>query len=307
MNRREGMFGMLAGLLGATARANPNPVPAAPGTPATLREAIPADYLAAFSDRPHGSGPPGLYLSSYLDWHRLLLLRPDGRYHLLFWKIDRFSFERVDMRDYSGRYRVVSTRDGDERVVLDIGSKELKNGADARDELLLFMRSGNTKYLLRETDLQHMAYSIRENGRLDQSDNYLFEAALSDPFVEEPYEGRTAPPVEDLPHALRKLVTAPPLRMTITEVDDIEEEDIGEVDDYDTTVMCTLSLGEENGLYMNMPLFSPKESDRQLRGWVWRMHPTNCRAGIKCTTDADGRIIDGPVVGDVLTTAAPND
>lgn len=79
---------------------------------------------------------------------------------------------------------------------------------------------------------------------------------------------RTAPPFADLPFALRTLIHVVPLLVTITHVDEpnLDDEDEGE-----GTVMCTLDLGEEDGLRMNMPLYSPGDSGRHLLGWVWEI------------------------------------
>jgi hypothetical protein len=99
------------------------------------------------------------------------------------------------------------------------------------------------------------------------------------------------------------LIHVEPLLATITHVDDpnLDDEDEGE-----GTIMCTLDLGEDDGLRMNMPLYSPENTGRQLKGWVWDMAPHACRAGIEYRRGEDGAVECGPVAGDVLTTRAPD-
>jgi hypothetical protein len=53
---------------------------------------------------------------------------------------------------------------------------------------------------------------------------------------------------------------------------------------------------------MNMPLRSPPDTGRGLYGWVWEMHPAACRVGINYQRGRDGKLEQGPVVGDVLTS-----
>ncbi len=75
----------------------------------------------------------GLYLSSYIDWHRMLALEPNGQYRLLFWKIDHRSLARTDVRVYSGRFEVTHTEMGDQYVTLDIRLRRDSSGSDAND------------------------------------------------------------------------------------------------------------------------------------------------------------------------------
>ncbi|MGB3469729.1 MAG: hypothetical protein WBA51_02780 [Erythrobacter sp.] len=250
-----------------------------------------------------GADVAGLYLSSYFSRHRLLILERSGRYRLIHWKLDERNYERSGAREYRGRYELTKTSYGDQQVTLDFGPQRLLSGDDANDDPLLFMRSGEDRYLLRTLALDEMAFDIRENGRLGRADDYLFSATLSTPFGKEHYDGRGAPPVEDLPLALASLVTAEPLRMTIIQVDALDEPEEYEEN---RQVMCTLSLGEQDGLYMNMPLFSPEETGRGLKGWVWRMDPANCRAGIGYEVGDDGQITKMPRIGDVLTSRPPS-
>jgi hypothetical protein len=299
MTRREGLVGSLLAMFGArrsTALAsNADRLT----LPRTLAEALPPRFAPKIADGANGPDIPGLYLSSYLSRHRVLMLDQNGRYRLLLWKIDRVTFERSEAREYAGSYSVSTTDHGDALVVLDFGQHELVNGGDSSAEHLLFMRSAGTQYLLQRHDLNHMAFEIRENGRLGDSDSYFFAASLAMPFADEPFEGRPAPPVDDLPRELAALVVAAPLVMTITAVDEVPDTDgIWE----NQRVYCTLSLGEEDGLYMNMPVYSTAESGKRLKGHVWVRHPTNCRAGIHYERDAQGSIIELPEIGDALTS-----
>lgn len=55
-----------------------------------------------------------------------------------------------------------------------------------------------------------------------------------------------------------------------------------------------------------MPLYSPRNTGRQFKGWVSEMALHACKAGIKYRRGEDGAIEYGPVVGDVLTTRTPD-
>src|SRR5690606_143328 len=71
--------------------------------PQTMADALPSEYLSMFASVPISPGLYGLYLSNYLDWHRLLALEPNGRYRLLFWSIHYLNFERSEIRHYEGK------------------------------------------------------------------------------------------------------------------------------------------------------------------------------------------------------------
>lgn len=300
--RRQGLLGFLLGILGVNGRGVAAAGEPRSRPPRTLGEALPLQYASRIGGGPTGSGIPGLYLSSYISWHRVLTLDQNGRYRLVFWKIDKDTFELSEVRDYTGRYSVTKTEHGDDLVTLDFGRQEFSSGSDGDDEALLFMRSDNRRYLIRPYDLADMAFNIRENGTLGRSDSYLFDASLATPFGDEPYDGRRSPPVEDLPRQLAMLVAAEPLVMTITAVDELP--DTGGLWE-NQRVMCTMSHGENDGLYMNMPIYSAAESGKHLRAHVWVMHPTNCRAGVHYEIDAEGSVIEMPQIGDVFTSKAP--
>ena len=271
--------------------------------PTTVAGALPVEYRSLFADIATGQGLSGLYLSSYSDWHRLLALRPDGQYRLLFWRIHYQTFERTGIRGYSGTYEVSRNSEGDDTIELDIVLRADSAGGDDDDERLVAMYSAKTTFLLQVYELEDIATAIGGRDQMGRSEYYFRRVTLDDPFVEEPSDGRAAPPFTDLPHALQALIHVEPLLTTITHVDDpnLDEEYEGE-----GTVMCTLDLGEDDGLRMNMPLYSPENTGRQLKGWVWDMAPRACKAGIKYRRGEDGAVEHGPVAGDVLTTRAPD-
>jgi hypothetical protein len=270
--------------------------------PATVGEALPAAHRATFEGVAAGPGLTGLYLSSYSDWHRLLALRPDGRYDLLFWRIDHRTFERIEVRGYAGPYETTRDSDGDELVSLSIALRNDSLGSDANDADLVAMHTGGTTFLLRRDELPDMATAIAGWDELGRSEYYFRQVTLDDPFLDGYDDDRDAPPFDDLPHALQALIQVEPLQVTIAHV---AEPNLEWEEDGEGTVMCTLDLGEEDGLRMNMPLWSPAETGRDLRGWVWEMDPKACQAGINYRRGADGTIEHGPVVGDVLTTRSP--
>ncbi|MBH1508046.1 hypothetical protein I5U60_10505 [Stenotrophomonas maltophilia] len=271
--------------------------------PTIVANALPVEDRFMFEGIATGPGLAGLYLSSYIDWHRLLALQPSGRYRLLFWRIHHRTFERTEVRAYSGSYEISANSAGDDIVVLDVTLRVGSLGSDADDEELVAMHVEETTFLLRTDELEDMATAIGGRDVLGRSEHYFRRVTLHAPFVEEPGDGRAAPPFTDLPHALQALIQFEHLFATITHVDepDLDEEHEGE-----GTVMCTLDLGEDDGLRMNMPLYSPENASRQLHGWVWDMAPRACKAGIGYRRGEDGGIEHGPVVGDVLTTRAPD-
>lgn len=280
---------------------DPAPQAQAP-TAETLLDAVPEAHRATFADAPPGEGLCGLYLSAYIDWYRLLSLRPDGRYDLLFWRIHHKTRARMEVRAYSGTYATARSPQGDETLALEIALRGGSLGSDANDADLVALRTGGTTLLLRADELKSIATAIGGRDLLGSSDGYFFAVSLTDPLPKEPSGGRAAPPLADLPPVLRALVHVEPLMTTITHV---AETDPDSEDDGEGTVMCTLDLGTADGLRKNMPLYSPAETGRDLIGWVWEMDPHACQAGIRYQRAPDGTIAHGPQVGDVLTSRAP--
>lgn len=271
--------------------------------PTTAASALPVEHRSMFEGIEKGPGLAGLYLSSYIDWHRLLALQPSGQYRLLFWRIHHKTFERTEIRAYSGSYEISVNSAGDGIVALEVTLREDSLGSDANDEELVVMHAEETTFLLRTQALEDMATAIGGRDVMGRSEHYFRRVTLDDPFVEEPGDGRAVPSFMNLPHALQELIHVDHLLATIAHVGDpdLDEEHEGE-----GTVMCTLDLGEDDGLRMNMPLYSPENASRQLHGWVWDMAPRACKAGIGYRRGEDGVIEHGPVVGDVLTTRAPD-
>ncbi|WP_442681373.1 hypothetical protein ACSBM8_09485 [Sphingomonas sp. ASY06-1R] len=154
----------------------------------------------------YGDQLRGLYLSSYIDWHRLLCLRPDGEYRLLFWRIHHQTFERIEVRYYSGGYAVSKTDDGDDIVTLDIVLRQDSLGSDANDQELIMIRSGDTALLLRTEDMEEAASAMVRHKRLGRSDHYFFRTTLRSPLADEPSDGREALPEGNLPAKMRALI-----------------------------------------------------------------------------------------------------
>ena len=266
--------------------------------PDSIGAALPAEYRAAFKDvERKDDHPSGLYLSTYIDWRRLVALGADGNYQLLFWKNDHKTGEASGVRHYSGPYRVLETEEGDCLLRLDLALTRHSLGSDANDDGLYLMRSGGQPLLLQAASLEDMATAIGGRATMGSSEHYFRPVRLADPFPVEDSDGMEAPPFEDLPAALQALVHREPLRATIVEVD-------ADSDPEDNTVMVWVNLGSDGGLRKNMPLMSPKGSPRALYGWVWRMDPQRCGVGIEVQRDAAGAIVNGPETGDVLVSRA---
>ncbi|MGY5779667.1 GAD-like domain-containing protein [Rhizobium sp. LEGMi135b] len=272
--------------------------------PVTVADALPVEHRTAFDDIADGQGLAGLYLSSYIDWHRLLALRSDGQYRLLFWRIHHRTLERVEVRFYTGAYDISRNAEGDEIIALDIVLRADSVGSDGNDDRLVAMHSEGASLLLRAKRLGDIATAIGGWDEMGRSEYYFRRVTLGEAFVEEPSDGRAAPPFADLPRVLQALVHVEPLRTTITHVADpnLDEEDDGE-----GTVMCTLDLGEDDGLRFNMPLYSPPDTGRHLKGWIWEMAPHACKVGVKYRRGENGTIEHGPAIGDILTTRVPSE
>ena len=266
--------------------------------PGTIRAALPAGYREAFKDLERQDGhPSGLYLSTYIDWRRLVALHADGNYQLLFWRNDHKTGEASGIRHYDGRYRTLETDEGDCLLQLDLVLTGKSLGSDASDDGLYLMRSGGQPLLLQAARLEDMATAIGGRSTMGSSEHYFRPVRLDDPFPAENSGGMEAPPFEDLPSALQALVHRKPLRATIVEVD-------AHSDPEDSTVMAWVDLGSNDGLRKNMPPMSPKDSPRALYGWVWQMDPKRCGVGIKVRRDAAGAVVNGPETGDVLVSRA---
>lgn len=266
--------------------------------PDTIASALPAAERPFFEGMA-AAGLTGLYLSSYIDWHRMLALQSDGQYRLLFWRIHHQSFERIEQRAYTGPYQVERTPAGDDVITLDIRLRGESLGSDANDTQLIVVADPERPLLLRVDELPDIAGDIENRQIMGRSEYYFRRVTLAEPWSDEPSDGRDAPPAGKLPAALRAHLRDEPLRMSITHVSppNPDEEDDGE-----GTVMCTLDLGQNDGLRMNMPLYSPAETGRGLKGWVWTMDPYACQAGIRYHRGPDGEIEHGPQVGDVLSS-----
>lgn len=285
----------------ATLHEEPDPAHA-PDLPGTVEDMIPAEYRQAFIDPATGDDSvTGLYLSSFLEDHRLLSLAEDGTYRLLFWHDNpKASYDRT--RAYAGDYVCTVDEHGDQHLDVAIELRDDSLGSDANDDRLTVMRSEGNAFLMRTEDLGDMATSIRGQGVMEQSRYYFRKVQRSEAFEQEPYDGRTAPPLADMPFALRMLVDVDPFQMTITHVD---EPNLDDEEDGEGTIMCTLDRGADDGLRMNMPIYSGKVSGKVLQGWVWEMSPTACRAGIEYQRGTNGLIEESPSVGDVLTDRQP--
>ena len=182
--------------------------------PTSVLSALPTEYRAIYqsiaNNTTSGPGLTGLYLSSYLDWHRLLALQSNGQYSLLFWCLNYQTFECTEIRTYQGRYKIRRNAHGEDTIQLNIELDANSLGSDARDEQLIAMHSGSGTFLLREDELENMASDISDHNVMGRSECYFRRVALTDAYQDEPYDGRAAPPLADLPYALRALVNAEP-------------------------------------------------------------------------------------------------
>ena len=270
--------------------------------PATIAELLPAAFRDDFpTDGGLGEPATAFYFSSYVDRHRLLALEPDGAYRLLFWMTDAGALYPAEPRLYSGAYGMTETESGDTVIRLEMNELADSTGRDFDDRDLIVMRSGDMRHLLQCLSLKHIAADIGRNGMIDEPDAVFAQVRLSDGVTPHPEGGWPAPPFSDLPAALKELVHRRPLIATITDVDPFVDDG-----DEDATVMVTIDLGTDDGLSMNMPFYSPAKSGKALRGWVWRLDAKRCHVGIDPERDEDGRIVEMPEVGDVLTSRDPS-
>jgi hypothetical protein len=170
--------------------------------PTTVSEALPDEYRSVFMGVVEGPGLAGLYLSSYIDWHRLLALREDGKYRLLFWRIHDRTYERTEVRWYSGLCEFSCSPLGDETVSLDIALRRGSCSSDDDDHRLIAMQSGGATFLLRAEALEDMATAMGGRRVMGRSEHYFRRVRLDHDFRQDPSDGCVAPVFEALPPAL---------------------------------------------------------------------------------------------------------
>lgn len=269
--------------------------------PGTIADLLPTAFRGDFpTDEGQDGRATEFYFSSYVDRHRLLALKPDGSYRLLFWTTDARALNPSEPRLYSGAYGASRTEGGDTVIRLEMNELADSTGRDFDDRELIVMQTGDARHLLQCSALKYIATGIGRNEMIDEPDAVFSKVGLADAVTPYPEGGWPAPPWSDLPASLKELVHREPLTATITYVDPFVDDG-----NEDATVMVTIDLGTENGLSMNMPFYSPADAGKALRGWVWRLDPRQCRLGIDPVRDDDGKIVAMPEVGDVLTSRHP--
>ena len=267
--------------------------------PANLKTAIPIEYLSDFIGTESNTDRlSGLYLSSYINWYKLIRLNDDNSYILLYWEINKKTGERKEIRSYTGNYTLYQTEDKDQFIKLDIEMRDDSLGSDEDDSELFVIHHKDETMLLITYAIDDVATSIGSYGTMGPTNEYYTNRKLTDPIPKYFSNGIDALPMETLPIALQQLIHTEPLEMNIIEVGNEESHD-------DTTVMVKVNIGEDHGLRMNMPVWSAKNSSRNLHGWVWDIDAKNCGVGIDVEREDSGEIINKPQVGDVLVTTKP--
>lgn len=173
--------------------------------PETVAQALPPEHRPDFPEHSvTGNAVVGLYLSEYIDWFRLLALRDDGTYRLLFWRIHHQTGERQEIRAYRGNYRQSADSDGDLHLRLDIKLTRSSLGSDANDAELTVVAIDGVTRLLRTPKLSDIARSLRNRGKLGHSEYYFRQVRLDDPVPGYNSDGEdiSADP-SGLPSALR--------------------------------------------------------------------------------------------------------
>src|SRR5262249_24059653 len=163
--------------------------------------ALPREHRAMFAAMDcEAEDLPGLYLSAYIDWRRLLGLTADGEYRLLFWKNDHRTDAPGEVRFYSGQYEVLRTGDGDHFIRLDLTMTKESLGSDENDSELFIVRTGGEAWLLQAVSIEDIATAIGGRGTMGRSDQYFRRTRLADQIP--PYEPQMeALPFSDLPVA----------------------------------------------------------------------------------------------------------
>lgn len=277
------------------------PAPSKPDPQGTIGGLLPEGFREAFADAENRGGPDhpeaGLYFASYVGRHRLLALRPDGTFQMLFWMTDPKAFRPDEPCLYSGAYELGRKDDGDTVIRLAMEEKPGSSSGHFDDWELIVMQSGDVRRLLQCRALKHIATSIGWNNTIGEPRAVFTGANLSDAVPPYSEDGGTAPPWPDLPAALQRLVRREPLTATITHL-----EPFSDSGDEDATFMVTIDLGTDHGLSMNMPFCSPARSGKAHHGWVWHLDSKACRLGLVVNRDDNGRIIERPEIGDMLTS-----
>lgn len=277
------------------------PPPSKADPQGTIGDLLPDAFREVFAGAENRGGPDipeaGLYFATHVGRHRLLALGPDYSYRLLFWMTDPRAFRPDEPRLYSGAY-VSGRKDGGDTIIrLDMAEKPESSSDDFDDWELIVMQSGDARRLLQSRALKHIASNIGWNNTIGEPRAVFTGARLSDPIPPYSEDGGAAPPWSDLPPALQRLVRREPLTATITQLEPFTDSG-----DEDATFTVTIDLGTDDGLSMNMPFSSPAGSGKAHHGWVWRLDPKACGLGLAVNRDDNGKIIDRPEIGDVLTS-----
>lgn len=239
----------------------------------------------------------GLYLSSYVGFHRLLHIPAPTRYHLFLWTTDRAGrVEAHRQRRYAGAAKFNRYGDGDRRLDLDMAAAR---ASDRWDEALYVVGAGSGTLLLRKRSMRGLATSIGWNSTLGESERYFTRISGPDAIPDLHHQDFAAPPLDRLPKAIRRLVLCDPVVARVTEVFD----DPASHDHDPAPITVIIDKGSEDGLRQNMPMTTPPGGARHVIGWCSLPEARTCRLRVKLRRDEAGRAVL-PQPGDLLTTRA---
>ncbi len=279
-----------------------------------LAKRIPNAWRALFADASREldvrrEGPVGLWVSEYLDWYRLLLLRPaaagkapaqaptHGTYELLFWHDDPRSARPEAPRHYTGAWRASTTDGGDTLLNLAMTPQDPAPSSDHNEEALVLLNTPSHRMLFWEHACEDIAQSIHWKSQITDVQALWFEAELSQP-VPNRIEGVPSPRWAELPDCVQRRTLRQPLTLDIVEV-------IHQAQDGDDEWLVRLNGGSRLALTMNMPLCSPMADPKGLLGWVGDVAEESCEFRVRVQTDDEGNVINAPSVGDTLSTRDP--
>jgi hypothetical protein len=286
-----------------------------PAAPLTIRQALPKAWCDVFSElilteTPKGkpsllralfnksseknkiptSSVVGLYLSSFVDDHRLLAMLENNTYHLLFFSSSTNPGYYDAPRYYTGAYAAETYADGETLISLDIERRDDSLGSDAWDASLTMLNSPDARYMLQYESVDDIAAGIQWNSYFGEPRKVFVQVTLDDHLPAYSEYGIKAPLLKYLPPSVRELIPNEPLQVTIISMDKYKKG---------KDTMVEVNLGTADGLIMNMPFCSPAGATKSLMGWVWALDEKRCKIGIDCEGDK-------PAIGDILVARSPS-
>lgn len=275
-------------------------------SPGTLRQALPEAFRAeiqtlerAIADAPHDA-VAGFYLTAYLCRYQVLVLAPDGACAQICWTTHPADQKSAPPCLRHGAYSKQRTGEGDPLIVVNIHyTDDTENTGDDGDDIALarvfYLCEGQSPMLIRDEDLTDVADSFDWDGTVESPPSPLRKVGM-DYWIPEDDNDRPAPDRDGLPIALRSLLRTEPLKLVVTEVEELDE------DAEEVIVRARIVANTGRPPTGSMPMCSPAGSGKELYGHVWDEDETGVRLCMMVDPDGKPGDPDWPAPGDVLVS-----